>query len=60
MNEEDKYEKPLIQDRLSYKKNNTLIGGEDEDEEFDFSKKDKKMNRLSKIRFGHQVQFEKF
>ena len=23
-------------------------------------KKDKKMNRLSKIRFGHQVQFEKY
>ena len=58
--EEDKYEKPLIQERLSYKNNNTLFGKLDEDDEKDFSKKDKKMNRLSKIRFGHQVQFEKY
>ena len=58
--EEDKNEeKPLNTERLT-KRINTLIGGEDDDDSKDSRKKDKKMNRLSKIRFGHQVQFEKY
>lgn len=62
MNEEEekKYEKPLIQkNKVQQKLLDTVISG-DEEEEQDVSKKDKKMNRLSKIRFGHQVQFEKY
>ncbi len=53
MNEDSTDDNPL-KERLS-NNINTLISKQEETEEAntDFSKKDKKMNRLSKIRFGH-------